>query len=280
MIILKKWQLLTVFLVNAIVLNTFSSPYMSYKFFKIKKVYKILTNQQNLQQNNTSKVQDELNKAQKTGKAVFLVVTGTGVTDIDKATAIAKKANGIYKNSVIIQMNRDDVANSELVTKWRLSGAPLPLILVISPKGYPTGGFYVNDATAEKIAGLVPSPKMEKVYESLSNAKPVLLVISEKSYTDRAKIIENCKLASTQLQNKVSIIEIDLSDSKEARFIKQLNLKNKPNTTCVLVINALGQTTGYFEGNVETQQLVIAAKKVIRSCCGSGSSSGSCSPVK
>jgi putative ABC transport system ATP-binding protein len=94
-------------------------------------------------------VKQSLDKAKSEGKAVFVVVSGTGATDTDKATAIAKGATTIYKNAVIVQMNRDDASNAQLVAEWRLAGAPLPLILVVSSKGLPTGGYVLNDATAE-----------------------------------------------------------------------------------------------------------------------------------
>ena len=54
-------------------------------------------------------------------------------------------------------MNRDDPANTALVAEWRLAGAPLPLILVISSMGMPVGGLLLEHATAEKVAALVPS---------------------------------------------------------------------------------------------------------------------------
>ena len=271
-----KWQLLALLLANAITLHACSNSNANNNQASVNNASQQKTekNQQPTTKS-TSNVQAELDKAKKAGKAVFVVVTGTGTTDTDKAATVAKGANGIYKNAVIVQMNRDDVANTELVSKWRLAGAPLPLILVVSSKGYPTGGYILAQATAQNIAELVPSPKLDDVYESLNNGKPVFLVISKKSHTDRAKILENCKLAISQLQNKASIVEVDLSDTKEAVFIKNLNLKNTSNTSTVLVLNASGQTTGSFEGSAETNQLVLAANKVVRGC-GSSCSPGAC----
>ncbi len=106
-----------------------------------------------------STVKIALEKAHSAGKAVFVVVSGNGVTGVDKAVLIAEKAKAIYKNAVLVQMNRDDAANTQLVNEWRLSGAPLPLILVVSPKGILTGGQILAQATAESLAAFIPSPK-------------------------------------------------------------------------------------------------------------------------
>ncbi|HJV79169.1 MAG TPA: hypothetical protein VJ602_12360, partial [Paludibacter sp.] len=223
----------------------------------------------------SSPLHTELNKAKETGKAVFVVVTGTGATDLNKAMSVAKSATTIYKNAVVIQMNRDLPVNADLVEQWGLSGVPIPLILSISPKGYATGGYVLADAKAEKIAALVPSPKEDDVYAAINNKKSTFIIVSKKSNTDKAGILANCKSAAIQLKNNVAIIEIDLADPKEASFIKQLNLKSAPNTTSVLVLNASGQTTGSFNGKVDAAQLVGAATKIVKSC-GSSCSPGGC----
>lgn len=275
-----KYRLLSLVVANAITLNACSNSSAENKKASLNSAVQQKTEANQSGQKGTSNIQAELDKAKKAGKAVFVVVTGTGITGTDKATAIAKAANSIYKNAVVVQMNRDDAANAQLVGQWRLAGAPLPLILVLSSKGMPTGGYVLAEATADNIVELVPTPKLDEVYESLSNGKPVFLVISKKSHTDRAKILENCKSATSQLQNKASIIEVDLTDTKETVFIKNLNLRSTPNISTVLVLNASGQATGKFEGTAETNQLVLAANKVVQSSCGSSCAPGSCGPAK
>lgn len=223
-----------------------------------------------------SPLQVELNKAKAAGKAVFVVVTGTGATDVEKATSIAKTAVSINKNAIILKLDRDLPANADLVSKWGLSGAPLPLILTVSAKGYPTGGYILADATAEKVAALVPSPKLDDVYAALNAKKPVFLVVSKRSNIDKTAILSSCKSASVKLSGNVAIVEIDLADPKEAAFIKNLNLQNPTNTTTVMVLNTSGQATGVFKGKVEATELVSAATKVVSGGCGTSCAPGGC----
>lgn len=227
-------------------------------------------------QSKQSATEKELEAAKKAGKSVFLVVTGNKITETGKATSIAKQASGKVKNSLVAQLNRDDVANAELVAKYRLDGAPLPLILVISPKGYATGGLLLADASVEKLAKLVPSPKMDEVYEALNGGKSVLIVVSKKSNMDKSKVVANCKLAVSQLNDNARLIEVDRDDAKEADFIKQLNMNNVTNKSSIMVLNKAGQTTGVFEGVTEPAVLKTAATKVIRGGCGSSCSPGGC----
>lgn len=224
----------------------------------------------------SSPLQVELNKAKASGKAVFVVVTGTGATDVEKATSIAKTAVSINKNAIILKLDRDLPANADLVSQWRLSGAPLPLILTVSAKGYPTGGYILADATADKVAALVPSPKLDDVYAAINAKKPVFLVVSKKSNIDKAAILSSCKSASAKLSGNVAIVEIDLADPKETAFIKSLNLQGPTNATTVMVLNTSGQSTGLFKGKVEAAELVSAATKVVSGGCGTGCAPGGC----
>ena len=224
-----------------------------------------------------SKTQAELDKAKKEGKAVFVVVTGTGTTDTDKALAIAKGANAIYKNATVIQMDRDDASNAALVTEWRLAGAPLPIILVVSSKGLPTGGLILSQATAENIAALVPSPKLEELLTVLSTKKPAFVVFSKKSYSDRKEVLQECNAAVTILKNNAAIIEVDLDDSEEADFIKRLEVDKSSKESITQVVNTQGQAVGTSSGLPDAAKLAAAAIAPVKSgCCPGGAGSAGC----
>jgi hypothetical protein len=217
-----------------------------------------------------SKIQAELEKAKKEGKAVFVVVTGTDVTETDKATTIAKGANAIYKNAAVVQLDRDDAANSELVAEWRLAGAPLPLVLVVSPKGQLSGGMILSQATAENIAALVPSQKLEEVYASIAASKPALVVFTKKTMSDRAEVLKECKEAATKLKNNAVIIEVDMDDSKEVNFMNQLQIDKASTVSTTIVINTQGQVAGTSKSVPDATKLASAATAPVKSGCGPG----------
>jgi hypothetical protein len=229
---------------------------------------------------NSSKIQAELEKAKKEGKAVFVVVTGAGVTETDKATAIANGAKAIYKKSLVVQLNRDDAANSQLVAEWRLAGAPLPLVLVVSPKGMLTGGRLLSQATAENIAALVPSPKKGEVLEQLADGKSVFLLVSKKSMSQKSKQLSTCQQACNEMQEMAKVIEIDLDDPIETAFLSELKINRNISGPTTYVINSSGQITGTFNGELSTTALVASARKVISSGCCSPGSGKTCAPAK
>jgi hypothetical protein len=220
---------------------------------------------------------DNISAAKTAGKAIFLVVTGTGVAETDKALLIAKGAIDIYKNAVIVQMDRDDASNAQLVSEYRLAGAPLPLILVISSKGFPTGGYILAQATSENLAALIPSPKLEDVYTAINSGKYAIVAFSKKAFTDKPEVLKECKKAVALLNNEAILIEVDVEDNTEANFLNQLRIdKSQLNASLTLVINKQGQVAGTATTVPDATKLVAAAKKPVAAGCGPGCGPAGC----
>jgi hypothetical protein len=220
---------------------------------------------------------DNISAAKTAGKAIFLVVTGTGVAETDKALLIAKGAIDIYKNAVIVQMDRDDASNAQLVSEYRLAGAPLPLILVISSKGFPTGGYILAQATSENLAALIPSPKLEDVYTAINSGKYAIVAFSKKAFTDKPEVLKECKKAVALLNNEAILIEVDVEDNTEANFLNQLRIdKSQLNASLTLVINKQGQVAGTATTVPDATKLVAAAKTPVAGGCGPGCGPAGC----
>ena len=220
---------------------------------------------------------ENLAAAKNTGKAVFLVVTDTGATEVDKALMVANSANVIYKNAVVVQMNRDDASNAQLVKEYGLSSAPMPLILVISTKGFPTGGYILAQATPENVAALVPSPKLEDVYAAINSGKYAIVAFSKKAFTDKPAVLKECKKAVSMLNNEAVFVDVDMDDSKEVNFLNQLRIdKSQLNASLTLVINKQGQVAGTATTIPDAAKLVAAAKTPVAAGCGPGCGPAGC----
>lgn len=226
-------------------------------------------------------VKEQLAQAKKDGKAVFLLITGTGATGVDAATKTANDAKAKYAKSVVITINKDDAANSEVVAKLGIASVPLPFFLVISPKGMAVAGYTVAQATADLLVKAIPSPKQDEVLLAISEKKPVFIVVSKKGLTDKTTSIANCKSASAKVASKPAVVEFDINDSKETAFLKQMGVTTVGEKTITVVANASGQITDRYEGPALETALIASANKVIKSggCCPGGSTNG-CAPKK
>lgn len=216
----------------------------------------------------------EIDNAKKEGKAVFLVITGTGAAGLDKALTVAKEANSKVSKSVIIQVNRDDKGNSSLVTKLGIASVPVPFIMVISHKGVAAGGYPSTQATSDLLIKAVPSPKQDEVLFAISEKKPVYIVVSKKGLTDKTTVLANCKSASAKVTSKPAVVEFDFNDNKESAFLKQVGVTTIKDKTITVVVNTAGQITDKYEGIPLESALMGSANKVIKSGCCPGSKSG------
>ena len=223
-------------------------------------------------------VKSDLETANKNGNAVFLVVSDPGVSETSKILDIANQAKSKLTKTVVIQMNRSDQTNAELVTKFGLAGAPLPVILVIASNGIVTAGYTLNQVTSELLVKAIPSPKKAEVLKTLSEGKSVFIVLTGQSMTEKNTIMNTCRQACTEMENNAKMIEISLDDPKENQFLTELRVNMAATEPMTYVINPKGQITGTFSDDVNATTLVASARKVSSGCC-PGSSKG-CAPTK
>lgn len=222
--------------------------------------------------------QVEIEKARKACKPVFLVAYNANGTDADKAFSIANEAKKTFKgSSVVIKMNTTDAANNPFVEKYRLAGAPMPLILVMDKNSTVTGGLPLKDATAAKLVELIPSPKTSEVLKAISDGKSVYVVAYKESMTSQKNIMDNCAMACSKLDNKSVTIKVDMNDKKEATLLQSLKCDLNAKEPVTFVINKSGQVIGTHNGITDVNTLVSSAKKAPASgCCPGGAPAGGC----
>ena len=220
----------------------------------------------------------EIEKAGKACKPVFLVAYNGSGADVDKAFSIADEAKKSFKGSaVVIKMNTTDAASKDLVTKYRLSGAPMPLILVLDKNSTVTGGLPLKDATAAKLVEMIPTPKTSELIKAINEGKSVYVVAYKESMTGQKNVMDNCAMACDKMDNKSVTIKVDMDDKKEAKLLQTLKCDFNANEPVTFVINKSGQVIGTHNGITDVNTLVASAKKAPASgCCPGGAPAGGC----
>ncbi|MFZ4414362.1 MAG: hypothetical protein ACOYOV_14860 [Bacteroidales bacterium] len=214
----------------------------------------------------------EIEKAQKSGKTIFLIVTDKTAKGTDALIKIAENTKKKAKNTEVVKLDRDDKANAALIAKYRLAGAPLPMVLVVATTDVVTGALSVSDASVEKLIADIPSKNQADVLLGFENGKAALIICGKKNAKDKDALMAECKSAAASLGNKASVVFIDIDNKDEANFIALLN-PDKTKTT-VLIFNGKGQYTGVHESKAKSTELVKAVNKKVGGCapgsCGSG----------
>jgi len=212
------------------------------------------------------------------GSPALLLVTDPANQNLGTARSTVIDAAKRAEGCVTVELDRSDAANAELVTKYRLAEAPTPLILVFAGNGAFAGGVPSAQATPSQVAEMFPTPKKAELLQAVQSGNAVLLVASRKSMRDQPKVVESCALACGQTKGKSVTVQVDLDDSTEARFLRELRIDAATETPVTLVVNHQGQITGSFNGPVEVATLVQAATKKAGGCCPKGSDKGCAKP--
>lgn len=225
-----------------------------------------------------AQTKEKIDKANAKGNVVFLAVTD-GSKMLSEVKEMAGKAQKKYPKSEVITLDRTDKANAALVTKYGLSGAPMPLILVMAPNGVVGGGLQLKDATPEELVGLVPTKKQAIALLAFSESKPAFIVLYKKSMKDKAQAMAECNKAAADLSGKAVVVDIDLDDKSEAEFLSLLKPEMTATSAHVLVFNGKGQFSDEFKAPIQSATLITSARKVAKGgCCPGGSGSSGCVP--
>jgi hypothetical protein len=186
------------------------------------------------------------------------------------------------KKSTLIELDRSSPANADLAAKFRLAGAPVPLILVAARNGVLAGGVPAAQATPDQLVGLVPSPKKAEILQVLQSGKAVFITVSRKGMASQPGATSACAMACGQMQNQSGTVQIDMDDPAESTFLDQMKVNRSSTEPVTLVINAQGQVTGTYTGAADVANLVQAATKKVGGCCPSTvqNPNASCGPPK
>jgi hypothetical protein len=219
---------------------------------------------------------EKIDKANIKGNVVFLVVAD-GNKQMSEANQIAVNAQKKVKKSEVIVLDISNKSNTELVNKYRLAGAQTPIILVIATNGVVAGGFTLQ-ATPDNLVEAIPTKKQGDALLAFSQGKSVFIVLSKKTWADKAQVIEECNKSCSSLKNNAVIVDVDLDDKTEDSFLQLLKPDLNTTKTNVIVFNSKGQFSEKLEAPVKSKILVASAKKNVGGgCCPpGGSNAGGC----
>jgi peroxiredoxin len=231
-------------------------------------------------QANPSVASQRLSQALTDGKYAYLFFYEPGNTNCEtmekNLDSFGRKTK---KNVEIIKVDRKDPKNSDIVRKLRTQTAPIPLTLLFEPNSAIMAAF-TKVVSEEQLTEAFPSPKKAETLKYVRQGKGVILSFATKKMSSRGEVQTNCSQAKDKLAGKAEYLSVDLSDPKEAGFIKELKIDPNTPEPVTFVINSQGQMTGKYKGEVQVTDLVQAATRVVKGGCCPPSSGKTCEPTK
>lgn len=210
-------------------------------------------------------VMDEITAANAAGKTVFVVLTDAAGKNLQAARDAAKAAQTRTPNSAVIELNRSDPAQKVAVRKYRVAGAPVPLILVVASNGVAAGGSLVKKGAVERLVKLVPTPGKAEYLAVLNRRATAVVVFSHPKMPLQSPLFEQISAVVRQTKGKVVPVLVDVTDKAEVRFLAEWKIDPRSVTPTVVVMNPKGQTLARLSGAPKASQIIAASKK--RPCC-------------
>jgi hypothetical protein len=200
-------------------------------------------------------------------------------TEDEQTTAMKKVFEGALAkvseraNAAIVRVT--DSAEREIVKKFGLDRAPLPLALAIAPNGAVMGGF-PSEFTEEALVNAFGSASTEKCMKSLQDGKLVFLCVQNDATKLNAEALQGVQefKALAQYASFTEIVQLNPSDAAEASFLADLKIDPQTKVAVTAFLAPPGVVIAEFEGATKKDDLMLALQSA-NSACGPG---GSCGP--
>jgi hypothetical protein len=202
----------------------------------------------------------------------------------DEQTAAMKKVfdEAIAKvtdRALSVAVSVTDPAERDLVKKFEVDRAPMPLVLAIAPNGAIMGGFptkfEVND-----LLNAFGSPCTEQCMKSLQDGKIVLLCVQNSSTTSNAEALQGVNefKADEKYAAATEIVMLDPTNPAEAPFLGDLKIDPKTTIAMTAFLAPPGAVITEVEGATTKDALVAALQQANTACGPGGCGPSGCAP--
>ena len=188
------------------------------------------------------------------------------------AGKLASKANSII-------INVTDAAEREIVAKFGVDRAPMPLALVVAPTGAVTGGF-PGKVTEEQLSGAFVSPALANCLKALQAGKLVLLCAQNASTksNDAALLGVQAFKADARYAQFTEVVSIDPADAAESKFLAQLQIDPKTSQAVTAFMAPPGSVIAKYTGATDKNTMIAALTAATSGGGGCGPSTPGCGP--
>lgn len=164
------------------------------------------------------------------------------------------------------------------VNKFRVSRAPMPLILAVAPTGAITKSWLRNFDGKQLDQAFVSTGEAECL-KALQGRKMVLVCVQngKTTHNDEAMQGVNEFKADRLYAGRTAVVSIDPTDESEVGFLKKLRVSPETEDAITVLLAPPGRPIATFTGATKKADIVTASKKAGSGC---DPKSGCCPPKK
>ena len=193
--------------------------------------------------------------------------------------AATKKAAGKAQSAAV---HITDASEKQIVKKFELDRAPMPLALAIAPNGAIMGGF-PKKFTEGDLLDAFASPCSEQCMKALQDGKLVFLCVQNKNIKSSEEAMRGVHdfKADARYSQATEVVMLDPVDSAETKFLADLKIDPRTPEAITAFLVPPGSVIAEFKGPTYKDGLVDTLQKAASSTCGPGGCGpGGCGPKK
>jgi len=204
----------------------------------------------------------------------------------DEKTQAARKifdaaVQKVSPTPLTVAVDRSTPGEKDIVQKFGVDRAPMPLVLALAPNGAVTGGFTAADLTEQRLLDAVASPGMQLCLKALQERKLVFICLQNGSTKDNDAAMKGVNefKADAQFAAATEIVKVDPSDAKEIRLLAQIKADPQTKTATTAFLAPPGVLVAKIDGPTSKDVLAASLQKALASCA-PGAGSSCCPPPK
>ncbi|MEW6199817.1 MAG: hypothetical protein AB1601_14285 [Planctomycetota bacterium] len=178
----------------------------------------------------------------------------------------------------VIAIDVTDPLEKAAVDRFRVSRAPMPLILAIAPTGAITKS-WLRNFDAKQLEQAFVSPGEAGCLKALQDRKLVLVCVQNGKTSHNAEAMRGVTefKADKLYAGQTAVLSVDPTDEAEADFLKKLRVRPETEDAITVLLAPPGRPIATLTGATNKAD-IIAAMKQAASACAPGS--GCCPPKK
>jgi hypothetical protein len=222
-----------------------------------------------------------IEQAAAAGKYLFLFFSKA---DDDQTLAARKVFRSAMEKAAgraqSVAINITDPSEKDIVAKFQLDRAPMPLALAMAPNGAITGGFPTK-FEEQQLLDAFATPCTEKVMKQLQDGKLVFVCVQNDKTKSNDAALEGIRefKADARFANAAEIVMLDPADPAEASFLTDLKIDPKTEEAVTAFLAPPGSAIAEYKGATDKEELIATLQKAASGCCPGGSCGpGGCAP--
>ena len=200
----------------------------------------------------------------------------------DRAWSVLQAASGKMSDwADVVAVHATDPAEKPLLDRFGTGRAPMPLVLVVAPRGAVTKAFTSFDEVQLRAAFV--SPGTQLCLKALQDRKLVLVCVLDQAGPNGLVVPAGVRefKADERYGPASEVVLVNANDEGEAGFLKDLQVDARAPKPLTVLLAPPGAVIGQFDGRASKDQMLakLAAAKS-NPCAGGKCGPGGCGPRK